>query len=709
MLEKIKNTEVSGFLKNLKFVRKLQVSFFVIAAISAAIAINNFIQINNFENAKNQIFKEYIGPREKIDELYSDFQKIQFALLKLSMVDFESEFNTNMSEFDESKSKFDENLESLLSSEMDESITKELKEIEGIWTNYKEIVADAIISAAVTKSYEMGAIIATTSGVEVGNQLVDKFESIVGELAMMGLTLDLTVTEDVATAKLWIIIGMAVGTGVFFFALFIVAPAVSKPINKFKEVLQFFVLGNFDTSIEISSRDEFGELANMLRALRDAQKEKIHAAEKIAAGSLEKVKPASDDDKLAFAFNQEVEIIEALLFEAGKLINANNEGNLKVRGDVSKFQGGWKQIIEGINSILDATVAPIDEAGEVLETMAQGNFTKKMRGDYKGDYLSIKENVNRVIVSLSNVIGQVAGSSSELASSASQISSSTEEMAAGASEQSSQTTEVASAVEQMTKTIMESTRNANDAAQAAKEAGAKANEGGKVVVETIKGINRIAEVVTESAKTIQELGKSSDQIGEIIQVINDIAEQTNLLALNAAIEAARAGEQGRGFAVVADEVRKLAERTTKATKEIETMIKQIQRDTSGAVEAIQEGTKEVERGKELAQKAGDSLHEIIANSDRVSSIITQLAAASEEQSATSESISQNVEAINNVTHQTAQGTAQISHAAEDLYRLTSNMQELISHFKLANADEDEYTEGEHSRFAVRGNGKLIGH
>ncbi|MBU2492043.1 MAG: HAMP domain-containing protein [Bacteroidetes bacterium] len=709
MLEKIKNTEVSGFLKNLKFVRKLQVSFFVIAAISAAIAINNFIQINNFENAKNQIFKEYIGPREKIDELYSDFQKIQFALLKLSMVDFESEFNTNMSEFDESKSKFDENLESLLSSEMDESITKELKEIEGIWTNYKEIVADAIISAAVTKSYEMGAIIATTSGVEVGNQLVDKFESIVGELAMMGLTLDLTVTEDVATAKLWIIIGMAVGTGVFFFALFIVAPAVSKPINKFKEVLQFFVLGNFDTSIEITSRDEFGELANMLRALRDAQKEKINAAEKIAAGSLEKVKPASDDDKLAFAFNQEVEIIEALLFEAGKLIDANNEGNLKVRGDVSKFQGGWKQIIEGINSILDATVAPIDEAGEVLETMAQGNFTKKMRGDYKGDYLSMKENVNRVIVSLSNVIGQVAGSSSELASSASQISSSTEEMAAGASEQSSQTTEVASAVEQMTKTIMESTRNANDAAQAAKEAGAKANEGGKVVVETIKGINRIAEVVTESAKTIQELGKSSDQIGEIIQVINDIAEQTNLLALNAAIEAARAGEQGRGFAVVADEVRKLAERTTKATKEIETMIKQIQRDTSGAVEAIQEGTKEVERGKELAQKAGDSLHEIIANSDRVSSIITQLAAASEEQSATSESISQNVEAINNVTHQTAQGTAQISHAAEDLYRLTSNMQELISHFKLANADEDEYTEGEHSRFAVRGNGKLIGH
>lgn len=707
MVDKIKNTDIFGFLKNLKFVRKLQVSFLAMAAISAAIAVNNYVQMNSFEKSKDRIFKNYIAPREKIDDLYSKFQKIQFTLLKLSMADFESEFDSNINEFNSDKENFDELLSSLLESDMDISINESLQEIGGIWKNYKEIVADAIISAAVTKSYEMGAIIATTSGVEVGNQLVEKFDSIVGDLTMQGLTMDLTVSEDVSTAELWIVIGMAVGTAVFFFTIFVVAPAVSKPINKFKDILQYFTLGNYDVEIDVSSKDEFGELASMLGKLRDAQVEKIHAAQQIAAGSLEKVKPASEDDTLAFAFNKEVDIIEELLSEANKLIKANEEGNLKVRGEISKFEGGWKQIIQGINSILDATVAPIDEAGDVLETMAQGNFTRRMNGDYKGDYLSMKENVNKVIVSLSNVIGQVAENSSELASSASQISSSTEEMAAGASEQSSQTTEVASAVEQMTKTIMESTRNANDAAEAAKDAGAKAKEGGQVVVETIKGINRIAEVVTESAKTIQELGKSSDQIGEIIQVINDIAEQTNLLALNAAIEAARAGEQGRGFAVVADEVRKLAERTTKATKEIETMIKQIQRDTSGAVESIQEGTHEVERGKELAQKAGNSLEEIISNSERVSTIITQLAAASEEQSATSESISQNVEAINNVTHQTAQGTAQISHAAEDLYRLTSNMQELISHFKLATAEEAEYVDGDHSRLAVRGNGKLI--
>ena len=255
-------------------------------------------------------------------------------------------------------------------------------------------------------------------------------------------------------------------------------------------------------------------------------------------------------------------------------------------------------------------------------------------------------------------------------------------MTAGASEQSVQAAEVASSIEEMTHTIMDSTKNANLAASTALEAGEKAKEGGKVVVETINGINRIANVVSESAGTIQKLGNSSNQIGEIIQVIDEIADQTNLLALNAAIEAARAGEQGRGFAVVADEVRKLAERTTKATQEIAQMIKKIQDDTIGAVQAIEMGTSEAEKGKELAQKAGNSLNDIIDNFERVSNIINQLAVATEEQSSTSEQISSNVEAINRVTHQSAEGTQQISLAAENLHHLTDNLQQLVNSFKL---------------------------
>ena len=343
-----------------------------------------------------------------------------------------------------------------------------------------------------------------------------------------------------------------------------------------------------------------------------------------------------------------------------------------------------EKFVDGFNSVLDSCITPVNEAGEILKVMAQGDFTRRMAGDYE----QLKIIVNMHADSMNHLIGKVAESATEIASSSSQISSSTEEMAAGATEQNAQAAEVAGSVEQMSRTILENTKNANSAAAKALEAGNKAKDGGTIVVETIEGINRIAEVVIKSADTIQALGKSSDQIGEIIQVINDIADQTNLLALNAAIEAARAGEQGRGFAVVADEVRKLAERTTKATNEIETMIKQIQNDTAGAVSSIKEGTNEVQRGKDLAE---NSLSQIISNSDDLADIIRQVAAASEEQSASSEHISTNVEAITNVTQQAAQGTQQISHAAEGLYRLTGNLQELINQFKLS-ANDTEYSQ-----------------
>jgi methyl-accepting chemotaxis protein len=199
-------------------------------------------------------------------------------------------------------------------------------------------------------------------------------------------------------------------------------------------------------------------------------------------------------------------------------------------------------------------------------------------------------------------------------------------------------------------------------------------------------MKRIADVVNRSAGTVRELGRSSDQIGEIISVIDDIADQTNLLALNAAIEAARASDQGRGFAVVADEVRKLAERTTKATKEIAEMIRKIQSDTAGALSSMDEGTTEVRNGIAFANKAGESLKEIVGVSQKVTDMVAQIAAASEEQSTASEEISRNVEAISKVSGETAQGTQQIARAAEDLNRLTENLQQLVARFTLARED-----------------------
>jgi methyl-accepting chemotaxis protein len=390
-----------------------------------------------------------------------------------------------------------------------------------------------------------------------------------------------------------------------------------------------------------------------------------------------------DFNELKSNLNQTIESIQKLIEDANLLSTAALEGDLSTRADLSRHTGEYRKIMGGFNNTLDTVLEPIKEGVKALEQLAEGDLRVRISSEYKGDHQLIKNSINKVASSLSEAMADVNDAVAATASASNQISSSTEEMAAGASEQTSQAAEVAGAIEEMTKTILENTRNVVLASDTAKESGSKAVEGGSVVKETIAGMNKISEVVRKSADKVHELGKSSDQIGEIIQVIDDIADQTNLLALNAAIEAARAGEQGRGFAVVADEVRKLAERTTRATKEIADMIKQIQKDTKLAVESMELGTLEVEKGKTLANKAGVSLEEIILGANKVVDIVTQVAAASEQQSTAAEEISRNIEAISNVTQESASGTQQIAHAAEDLNRLTLNLEKLVSQFKIA--------------------------
>ena len=459
---------------------------------------------------------------------------------------------------------------------------------------------------------------------------------------------------------------------------------VSTMLNKAVEMMKEMSLGHLGVRAKINQQDEIGELGKHMDGFADAlQIHFLGSLKKLAVGDLNAQLPLRDkDDEIAPAVNSTVEAIKGLVEEAKELINAAVEGKLTTRGNENKFLGGYREIVKGVNELLNAIILPINEATKVLEIMAAGDFTKKIEGNYKGDHQIIKNSINSLIDSLGEVLEEITQAVQATASASNQISASSEEMAAGAQEQSAQASEVASAVEEMASTIVETTKNANVAASSAKEAGDTAKQGGSVVNETVSRMNRIAEVVEQAAETVQALGKSSDQIGEIVQVINDIADQTNLLALNAAIEAARAGEQGRGFAVVADEVRKLAERTTKATKEIAMMIKQIQKDTYDAVESIQVGKNEVETGKVMANKAGESMEDIVIAAGKVLDVANSVASASEQQASAAEQISKNIEAISNVTHESATGVQQIARASEDLNRLTENLQILVSRFKI---------------------------
>jgi len=292
--------------------------------------------------------------------------------------------------------------------------------------------------------------------------------------------------------------------------------------------------------------------------------------------------------------------------------------------------------------------------------------------------------LNKMKNNLRQLIESVVGTAEHVASASEEISSSASLQAQAAETQKDQSAQVATAMQEMSSTVLQVSENSTRASDASRKAAETARQGGAIVDDTLSKMRKIAESVSSTARKMEELGKSSDQIGRIAGVIDDIADQTNLLALNAAIEAARAGEQGRGFAVVADEVRKLAERTTTATKEIAQMIKNIQDETRIAVTAMEGGTKEVEVGVVSTGRAGDALKEIILMSDQVGEMITHIATAATEQSSATEEINNNMEQIAKLVRESAVGAQESAKACQDLSGLALDLQKMVATFKLSN-------------------------
>ncbi|HVJ37852.1 MAG TPA: methyl-accepting chemotaxis protein, partial [Stenotrophomonas sp.] len=381
-----------------------------------------------------------------------------------------------------------------------------------------------------------------------------------------------------------------------------------------------------------------------------------------AAGDLSQEMEALPGEKavITAAINGVRDSLRAINEEIKQLAQAAAAGDFSVRGDQAAFGFDFATMVGDLNSMMEVSDRNLGKLSALLRAIADGDLTARMDGEFHGVFARMRDDANATVSQLTNIVGRIQGASSSINLAAGEIAAGNSDLSRRTEQQAANLEETAASMEELTSTVRQNAEHARQANQLAIGAASVASQGGEVV-------NR---VVT----TMSEIEASSKRIAEIISVIDGIAFQTNILALNAAVEAARAGEQGRGFAVVASEVRSLAQRSANAAKEIKGL--------------IDESVGRVADGSALVHQAGTTMGEIVASVQRVTDIMGEISAASQEQSAGIEQVNQTVTQMDETTQQNAALVEEATASARALEEQAGELREAVSLFRLASADAD---------------------